>query len=197
MIRVNLVGGPKKKAGSGVTTSRAAMNPLPIVLGLIILGAAAGGYYWYSSLAAESADFDAKIAQATAEKARLEAVIEQDRIYESRKKDLENRITIIEGLKRNQVSPVVSLDVLGDAIDRTQYVWLSSLDQSNTTFSMSGIGTSVNALADFVSNLEATGYFHNINLTNAQDSAGNYAFSMTCEFAPPTQPAASASRGAN
>jgi hypothetical protein len=50
---------------------------------------------------------------------------------------------------------------------------------------MSGIGTSVNAIADFVTNLENTGYFKNINLVNAQDAQGNFTFSMTCEFSPP------------
>ena len=170
MIRINLVGGARKKVSRG---KAAPTNLLPILLGLIFVATVAGGYYWYSSLTTEAADLDTQIVQATAQKTALEAVIQQDQIYEARKKELENRITIIEGLKRNQVSPVVSLDILGDAIDRTQYVWLSNLDQNNTTFSMSGIGTSVNALADFVSNLEATGYFRNINLQNAQDSAGN------------------------
>jgi hypothetical protein len=50
---------------------------------------------------------------------------------------------------------------------------------------MTGTGTSVDAIADFVSNLEATGYFRNINLQRAEDSRGNFAFSMNCEFAPP------------
>jgi hypothetical protein len=85
------------------------------------------------------------------------------------------------------------LDILDDAIDRTHFVWLSNLDQNNAIFSMAGTGTSVNAIADFVSNLEATGYFRNINLQNAQDSAGNYTFSMTCEFSLPAAPA----KGAN
>ena len=82
--------------------------------------------------------------------------------------------------------------MLDDAIDRTQFVWLSNLDQNNTVFSMSGTGTSVNAIADFVSNLEGTGYFRNVNLVNAQDAAGNYTFSMTCEFAPNLQVQAAA-----
>jgi hypothetical protein len=50
---------------------------------------------------------------------------------------------------------------------------------------MNGTGTSVDAIADFVSNLEATGYFRNINLQRAEDSRGNFSFSMNCEFAPP------------
>jgi len=188
MIRVNLVEDPKKRA---VKASKAVgsspKNLLPVLLVGIIVGAAVGGYSWYSSLSTQIADLDSSIAQANAQRAQLEAVIKQNQVYESRKKDLENRINIIEGLKRSQVSPVVSLDVLGDAINKTQFVWLSNVDQNNTVFSMSGVGTSVNALADFVSNLEGTGYFHNINLVNAQDSAGNYTFSMTCEFSPPAR----------
>ena len=192
MIRVNLVGSAARKKVSKAKSAAGPSNLLPVVLVAIVLGTLGGGYYWYSSLTTQLADLSNSIGQAEAQKATLEAVIKQDQIYESRKKELENRIKIIEGLKRNQVSPVVSLDMLDDAIDRTQFVWLSNLDQNNTVFSMSGTGTSVNAIADFVSNLEGTGYFRNVNLVNAQDAAGNYTFSMTCEFAPNVQVQAAA-----
>ena len=208
MIRVNLVGDSKKQTRKSSSSSSSkgvgspSKNLLPVLLVAIVAGTAAAGYFWYTGLSATLVDLDSKIAQATAQKAQLEAVIKQNQIYETRKKDLENRINIIEGLKRNQVSPVVSLDALSDAISKTQFVWLSSVDQNNTVVSMSGTGTSVNALADFVSNLEGTGYFKNINLVNAQDSAGNYTFSMSCEFSPPADvqhavATAAAERGAN
>jgi Tfp pilus assembly protein PilN len=208
MIRVNLAGGPKKQStkssrGFGSSSMSLPVNLLPVLLIAIVVGTVAGGYLWYSGLSSSIVDLDSRIAQATAQKAQLEGVIKQNQIYETRKKDLENRINIIEGLKRNQVSPVVSVDALADAINKTQFVWLSSVDQNNTVVSMSGTGTSVNALADFVSNLEGTGYFRNINLVNAQDSAGNYTFSMTCEFMPPpgvlnrTAAAPTPERGAN
>ena len=87
---------------------------------------------------------DWSTASRKARKAQLDAIIKQDQIYEARKKALENRVRIIEGLQKNQVSPVVALDVLSRAIDRTQYVWLSTLDQSNATFTMSGMSTSLN-----------------------------------------------------
>ncbi|PYS54897.1 MAG: hypothetical protein DMG13_06665 [Acidobacteria bacterium] len=103
---------------------------------------------------------------------------------------LENRVKIIQGLQRNQISPVVALDVLSEAVNRTRYVWLSNLDQNNTVLSMNGLGTSLLAIADFYSNLEATGYFHNIDLANAQDSSGNYTFTLKCDFLPPKNGAA-------
>jgi Tfp pilus assembly protein PilN len=187
MIRVNLVGASRKKAKAGLKITAPA-NALPLILVAMMAGSLIGGYLWYSSVSGQNEELTNRIAQLEAQRAQLDAIIKQDAVYEERKRTLENRIRIIEGLKRSQVSPVVSLDALSTAINRTNYVWLSSLDQNNTTFSMAGISTSVNALADLVSNLEATGYFRNINLVNAQDASGNYTFSMTCEFLPPSGP---------
>jgi Tfp pilus assembly protein PilN len=81
---------------------------------------------------------------------------------------------------------VVVLDALADAIDRTRYVWLSNLSQNNAQISMTGTGTSVDTLSDFVANLKSTGYFRNINLARFDDSRGNYTFSLSCEFSPPS-----------
>ena len=193
MIKVNLIGETRKKSSSSAARITIAMpkNVMPLVLGLVVAGAVLGGYFWYSSLSGSLAQLDREIASAQAQKAALDAVIKQDQVYETRKKTLETRIKVVEGLKRNQVNPVLAMDVLSDAIDQTQFVWLSNLDQNNATLSMSGTGTSLNAIADFVANLERSGYFRNPDLANATDSAGNFVFSLKCEFAPPgTSPAA-------
>lgn len=196
MIRVNLSGNPRKRNGKGRAVSAPVPSrALPLFLILIVATAAAGGFWWFTGLTAQLEDVKTQLAQTQVQRDKLASVIKADQVYQDRKKALEVRIRIIEGLKRGQVSPVRSLDLLDDAIDRTKYVWLSNLDQNNAVFSMSGTGTSVNAIADFVSNLEATGYFRNINLQNAQDAAGNFTFSMTCEFAPPVVQAAP--KGAN
>jgi Tfp pilus assembly protein PilN len=185
MIKVNLVDASRKKAKAEFKLPLPT-STTPILLLLIVLGSAGFGYWSYSTLAGESARLDTEIQAAQARKAQLDAIIKQDQIYEVRKKALENRVRIIEGLQKNQVSPVVALDVLSRAIDKTQYVWLNSLDQTNAVFNMSGMSTSLLAIADLYSNLQATGYFKNIDLSNAQDSAGNFTFALKCEFSPPS-----------
>src|SRR5262249_808674 len=122
MIRVNLVGAGRKKAKAPVKFALPA-SFTPILLLLIILGSAAGGYFWYSSLTSKSTDLDTKKASLEKQKAALDAVIKADQVYEARKKALENRVKIVEGLQKNQVSPVVALDQLSEAVERTQFVW--------------------------------------------------------------------------
>ena len=180
MIRVNLRGHKQPKSAAKFVSPK---NYTPVVLLAVALGFAGYGYWWYSSLTNQVADLDNQIKQA--QKAGLDNVIKQDQIYEARKKALENRVKVIEGLQRNQVSPVMALDQLREAVQRTQFVWLSNLDQNNAILTMNGVGTSLNAIADFYTNLTATGYFKNIDVSNAQDSAGNFVFSLKAEFSPP------------
>jgi len=185
MIKVNLIGASRKKAKAGFKLTLPSSST-PIVLILIFLASAGFGYWWYTSLSGESARLDTEIQAAQARKAQLDVIIKQDQIFEARKKALENRVKIIEGLQKNQVSPIVALDFLSRAIDRTQYVWLSTLDQTNAVFTMSGMSTSLLAIADLYSNLQATGYFKDIDVSNAQDSSGNFTFALKCEFSPPS-----------
>ena len=198
MIKVNLIGTSRKKTAKAQSAITMPANATPVVLALLVLASAIGGYFWFSSLTAQNHDLDSKIAALQAQKASLDAVIKQNQIYEARKKALESRIKVIEGLKHNQVNPVLAMDVLSEAVEKTQYVWLSQLEQKDAMLSMSGTGTSLNAIADFYADLENTGYFRNLDLANATDSAGNFTFSLKCEFkSPAPKTEASAASGGN
>jgi type IV pilus assembly protein PilN len=188
MIRVNLSGKQKKAVAKAATAAvpRSPSNALPVLHLLILVGSAIGGYLWYSNLTSQSENLSTRIAGLQEEQKKLEAIIKQDQIYEARKVALEKRIHVIEDLKKNQLSPVVVLDALDEAIDKTRFVWLSTLSQNNATISMAGTGTSVDTLSDFVANLKSTGYFKNINLARFDDSRGNYTFNLSCEFSPPS-----------
>ena len=192
MIKVNLVGAARNRSGKAGKRIALPTSIMPIVMILIVAGSATAGYWWYSDVTRQSANLDEQITQGEAHKAALDVVIKQDQVYEARKKALENRVKIVEGLQKNQASPVLALDQLAEAVARTQYVWLSSLDQKDAVLNMNGIGTSLNAIADFYSNLNATGYFKNIDLGSSQESAGNFTFSLKCEFSVPRATASNA-----
>lgn len=193
MIKVNLVGaGRKKKSKAGLKISLPA-SFTPVLLILILLGSAGGGYWWYAKTVATLADLDKKKTEAEKQKAALDAVIKADQVFETRKKALENRVKIIESLQKNQVSPVVALDQLAEAVEKTRWVWLANLDQKDAVLNLSGTATSLNAIADFSSNLMGTGYFKNVDPGSTQvDNSGNWSFTIKCEFSPPHAPGAGA-----
>jgi len=191
MIKVNLAGvHNKKKAVKAATKVAGPSSGSPILAILIVVGFVGYGYWWHSSLSSQSENLSTEIQTLEGRRAALEAVIKQDVIYETRKKMLESRVKIIESLQKNHVSPVLAMDQLAEAVERTQYVWLSTLEQKEAVLSMAGTGTSLNAIADFYTNLNATGYFKNVDLGPAQESNGNFTFSIKCEFAPPRNPTA-------
>src|SRR5262245_5618268 len=115
MIKVNLIGAARKKTAKAGAKVSAPTNLLPLVLLLIVAGSAVGGYMWYSGLTTETNDLETRITSLQAQKAALDAVIKENAVFEARKKALENRIKVIEGLKRNQVNPIMALDVLSEA----------------------------------------------------------------------------------
>lgn len=188
MIKVNLVGTTEKRKKAVKQPSMKVSMPsnfTPVLLLMIVVGFAAAGYLWYTSLTHQSDDLGQQIRGLEKRKADLDAVIKQDQVFATVKKKLENRVKIVEALTKNQVSPVLLLDQLSEAVQRTQWVWLQTLEQKDAVLSMTGTGTSLNAIADFYSNLYATGYFKSVDLGTTQESAGNFTFSLKCEFAPP------------
>jgi Tfp pilus assembly protein PilN len=186
MIRVNLAG-TKKKLVKAAARSAGPSKTLPILHLALMIGTAVGGYLWYSSLTNKTAELGQQIVAKEEEQKKLEAVIKENQIYETRKAALESRIKVIEGLRNNQVSPVVMLDRLAEVVDNTRFVWLSSFTQNNNSVSLVGTATSLDALASFVGNMQFAGNFQNIEVKNFEDR-GNVSFSMTGDFAPPPPP---------
>ena len=161
---------------------------LPVLWVLIVLGTAYYGYSWRNDLNTQSAALSGDIANAEAQLAELQSVIAENEAFEARREMLEDRITTIASLQREQVSPLVLLDQLSRAMTPINYVWLSQLQQNDTVVTMAGTGTSLNAIADFISSLEATGYFTNINFVQAQETEDTFSFQMNCDFVPPVLP---------
>src|SRR6476620_9123643 len=102
MIKVNLIGASRKKPAKAAMKIAMPTSVMPVILILVALASAATGYWWYSTLSSQSAELEHQIQALDARKSALEAVIKQNQIYETRKKMLDSRVKIIEGLEKNQ-----------------------------------------------------------------------------------------------
>jgi type IV pilus assembly protein PilN len=157
MIRINLLAvdrGPAKKARTpGVT----AAQRVTIGAALILIATVVAVGWWFWALRARSAKLDDDIAQAEKEANQLRSVLAQVQKFETRKAQLQQRVTLIEQLRRGQSTPVHLLDEVSRALpDR---LWLITMLQRGNDFTIEGRTTTLTGLSDFVSNLEASPWF--------------------------------------
>jgi type IV pilus assembly protein PilN len=151
-------------------------------------------HYW--SLGRDIQAINRNIAIQQREKDRLATLKQQVEAFEVQKRVLQQRIDVIETLRRNQAGPVQLLDALGATVNRTELLWLTQLKQSGNQLTINGMAGSNHAVANFITNLKRSGFFQNVEIKESKQDERRpnvtaFVFSVTCEFVPP-QPAGAA-----
>jgi type IV pilus assembly protein PilN len=193
MIRINLLAADraatkKKSSVSFGTAGQKITAGCSLILVLAV--AFAGWRYW--ALGRQSAQIDAEIAAGQQETARLSSVIQQVQQFEQRKAQLQQRVVLIEQLRKDQTGPVHMLDQISRALP--SMLWLTALKQTGDSVLIDGRSTTITALSDYVANLEATGYFkRSIEIVSTTTEAATVTtaelirFSIRAEFQQPGQ----------
>jgi type IV pilus assembly protein PilN len=158
MIRINLLSQarekPRRRASTGLVGSG---QKITVACTLILALAALGVGWWYWTLRAEANQLTDDIAAAEQETARLQTLIVQVRQFEERKRQLEQRVTLIEVLRRGQSSPVHVLDAVSRSVP--EMLWLTQLDQKGAELTIEGRCLTLTSISDFVDNLGRSGWF--------------------------------------
>ena len=158
MIRINLLAAERDRAKKKKSVTLGTVGQkLTIGCSLILVlgGLAIGWRYW--TVNHDSAELDKEIAAAQQETTRLHSVIEQVQQFEQRKAQLQQRVVLIEQLRKGQTGPVHMLDQISRALP--PMLWLTELKQVGAEIVIDGKCTSPIGVSDFVANLEASGYF--------------------------------------
>ncbi|MEW6323206.1 MAG: PilN domain-containing protein [Acidobacteriota bacterium] len=156
MIRVNLLA-PERRATKAAGRSFQVGQKVTVVGSLLVVLTLAlvGWRYW--ALGQEQAALDRELANARREESRLEEILKQVQAFEAQREQLQQRLTLIEELRRGQTAPVHILDQVSRALP--DMMWLTSLRQDGYDVTIEGRCMSLTALSDFVGNLEASRYF--------------------------------------
>lgn len=195
MIRINLLGIAKqkgKRSGGGaspVTVMEAGPGgsaSLKILAVVVIAGLLNAGY-WYR-LDKQKRDVAAKMQVAEAKNRQLGEVKTR---YLERQREAENykrRVDVIDQLRKNQSGPVDLLNMLGDTVNNTEAVWLSSMKDQGRSVDIQGMALSTDAVASLIANLQKTGHFTNVEIKETyQDETIKdmqaFQFTLTCEKA--------------
>src|SRR5438067_2812844 len=165
MIRINLLA-VEREAKKKTATFQAGQK-VTIACGFILVVTAAviGWRYW--TVTRESSQLDQEIAAAQAETSRLHGIIQQVQSFEQQKAQLQQRVVLIEQLRKNQTGPVHILDQVSRSLP--PMLWLTEMKQDETNIMLEGRSTSQTGVSDFVGNLESSGYFkRSVDIVNSQ-----------------------------
>ena len=155
MIRINLIASDTR----GVKpASSFDIGKQITVIGAALFVLTLGGLGWrYWSLGQQQATIEADIQAATQEEQRMAAILREVQQFENRKRLLEQRVTLINDLRKGQNAPVHMVDQVSRALP--EMTWITSLKQEGYQVTIEGRCLTLTSLSDFVGNLEASTYF--------------------------------------
>ena len=156
MIRINLIAGERRAAKTAGRSFQVGQKVALAGSLLVVMAAALVGWLYWTVLQDREAvtrDIDA----ARREESRLSEVLKQVADFEANRAQLQQRVALIDELRKGQTAPVHMIDQISRALP--EMTWLTSLKQENYDITMEGRCLTLTALSDFVSNLEASRYF--------------------------------------
>jgi type IV pilus assembly protein PilN len=201
MIRINLLAVEKPVAKTRSFKPNLGDKGGQIAALLVLVAAGLYVGWDYLGLRRQDERLFAELVAARAEKARLAPILKEVERFDQRKRELQQRVTLIEDLRRNQVGPVHMLDQISRSLpDR---LWLTEMKQTGDDVQLDGRTSSLSSLADLVANLEASGYFKKpVEIISSEEEKSNdkdlIRFSIKGTFELPGQkkPATPAAPGA-
>jgi type IV pilus assembly protein PilN len=186
MIRINLLGQDRPK------TSRGPTIPLESSLRLILfvaslLVAFVVLFAMYHQKQTELAGIESHITSLQTELARLQQVKADVQQYEQQKTILQQRIDVIETLQTNRAGGQQLLEMVAATVEHSDSLWLTSLTRSGDSLDLAGEAASINAIANFLTQMKRSGYFGNIEMKQAAENdivkgAQTYGFTMTAQI---------------
>ncbi len=175
MIRINLLAvdrerGKRRATGGGAGFGpQATQQKITLACSLILVLTALGVGWWYWSLKLQSDRIETDIVTSQKETARLRTLIEQVQANDARRAQLQQRVALIEELRKGRDVPVHVLDEVSRSLP--DMLWLTDIKQQGNDITITGRCTSLTALSDFVENLKLGGYFKPPEILDSQVDA--------------------------
>ena len=195
MIRINLLGRARPKAVRQAVPLEATLQLVFLLVALVFSFGLLYLHYW--QMDKEDKQVLSHIQKQRGEKARLEQLKQQVENFEKEKAVLQQKISVIEELQRNRTGGQQLLDAIANTVGRTDTVWLTSVDRKADVLSINGSAGSIDAVANYITQLKRSGYFQQVEIKESHQDTSNkavqlFTFTLTAQFAPPGATSASA-----
>jgi Tfp pilus assembly protein PilN len=193
MIRINLLGQSRPKAARTSVPLEATFQIGMFLLALLVATAVLG--LDWSQTNRKVTETQQSIDLLRKQKSQLDQIKQQVDAFEKQKLLLQTRINVIEALQKNRTGGQELLDAVANTVTRADTVWLTSLARKGDALTLMGTAGSVNAVAEYITQLRRSGYFDQVEIkeTHQNDNAAVqlFEFTINANFAPPHSQATS------
>ena len=189
MIRINLLGQTRPKAGRRQVVDTGSAMPAIFLLSGVVLGLAFLTFLyltWQKQLNEENS----RISKLSAEKTQLEQIKQQVDSFQKQKQVLQQRVSTIEALQRDRTGGQELLDMVANTVSRTENLWLTTVTRKGNNLTLQGSSASINSVANFITALKRSGYFQKVEIKESKQDDKNtavqtYTFEISAEITPP------------
>ncbi len=188
MIRINLLGRTRPKATRTAMPIEATLQYVLLVIALVVSMGVLYGHYLLMNR--ENTRVLAHIQKQMGEKSRLEQLKVQVENFEKQRAVLQQRISVIEQLQRNRTGGQELLNAIANTVSRTDTLWLTSVSRKGDSLTINGSAGSINAVANYITQLKRSGYFQQVEIQDSAQDASIKAvevfnFTLTAKFGLP------------
>lgn len=176
MIRINLL--PIRQ-----TQKRQTVQQQLLIGGMLLVVTIAGCLIWSMTASSRVDTQRQQIVAKRAELKRLDQLIGEVNEFTKKKTELEEKLKIIEQLRKGKTGPVRALDDLASEIPNR--VWLTDVKEAGGSVKIKGKAIDHEDVSAFMKSLQNSKYFSGIVLGYSKASTGKgnvtlYEFEITC-----------------
>ena len=177
MITINLIREKKSKSKLGVLQHLR----VEFVYGIVAAAAVVSLLLWYWALTGAYETLQTKKVDLQQQSAALTTIKAQVQQYEEQAQNLKQRTEVIEDLKNSQKGPVRLLNAIISSVPLEPRLWLTNLNQEESTIEIQGQAFDVPAIADFIAKLDKTAPFQTVDLDYWEEGEQSVTFELTCK----------------
>ena len=134
MIRINLIA--ERRSVKAVSKGFQTGQKITVIGSLLVVLTLSGVGWRYWALGQQQAQVARDLAAAQREEHRLAEILKQVAAFEVRKQQLEQRVALIDELRKGQNAPVHMVDQISRALP--DMTWLTALKQESYTLTLQG-----------------------------------------------------------
>ena len=173
MIRINLLPVRAKKR-------REFGQQVLVLFALVIVGAALGNYLWYRQVDDRLTQVNRQIDSTRAQITQLEKTIGEVKNITQEKKALEDKLRVLDTLKKGRTGPVKVLDEISTIIPPR--VWMAEYGEQAGLASLRGSAAAYDDLSTFAQKLKTSKFFSDVSIKKASQKtdSGSVDWEITC-----------------